>query len=129
MDIRSDLYSLGVTLWVMLTGQTPYRGTSAELMHQHLHAPLAIGQLHHVPQPVVLLIEILLEKDPGRRFQNPTELLKAIPTITAAIDARRRVTRQSLQKTPSTASRIRTRKPPAKPAPKKISRSQIARYR
>jgi len=129
VDIRSDLYSLGVTLWVMLTGQTPYRGTSAELMHQHLHAPLAIGQLHHVPQPVVLLIEILLEKDPGRRFQNPTELLKAIPTITAAIDARRRVTRQSLQKTPSTASRIRTRKPPAKPAPKKISRSQIARYR
>ena len=65
VDIRSDLYSLGVTLWVMLTGQTPYRGTSAELMHQHLHAPLAIGQLHHVPQPVVLLIEILLEKDPG----------------------------------------------------------------
>src|SRR5580693_8619199 len=59
VDIRSDLYSLGVTLWKMLTGQTPYRGTSAELMHQHLHAPLAIGQLHHVPQPVVLLIEIL----------------------------------------------------------------------
>ena len=35
VDIRSDLYSLGATLWKMLTGQAPFRGTSAELMHQH----------------------------------------------------------------------------------------------
>jgi serine/threonine protein kinase len=32
VDIRSDLYSLGVTLWVMVTGQTPFRGTSAEVV-------------------------------------------------------------------------------------------------
>jgi hypothetical protein len=53
--------------------------------------------------PVFASPVILLEKDPGRRFQDPAELLKAVPTITAAIDARRRITRQSLQKTPSTA--------------------------
>jgi serine/threonine protein kinase len=40
VDIRSDLYSLGVTLWVMVTGQAPFRGTSAEVMYQHQHAPL-----------------------------------------------------------------------------------------
>jgi hypothetical protein len=125
VDIRSDLYSLGATLWKMLTGQTPFRGTSAELMYRHLHAPLAIGELDHVPQPVVLLIEVLLEKDPGRRFQNPAELLKAIPTITGAIDARRRITRQSLQKTPPTASRVGTRKLPARLALKKISVARL----
>ena len=36
VDIRSDLYSLGAVLWKMLTGQTPFRGSPAELMYQHL---------------------------------------------------------------------------------------------
>ena len=125
VDIRSDLYSLGVTLWEMVTGQTPFRGPSAEVMYQHQHAPLPLEQLEDVPQPVVVLLEILLEKDPARRFQTPTELLKAIPTITGAIDARRRITRQSLQKTPSTASRVGTRKPPARLGPKKISVARL----
>jgi len=35
VDIRSDLYSLGVTLWAMLIGHTPFRGPSAEVMYQH----------------------------------------------------------------------------------------------
>ena len=38
VDIRSDLYSLGVTLWETLAGQTPFRGSPAEVMYQHQHA-------------------------------------------------------------------------------------------
>ena len=125
VDIRSDLYSLGATFWKMLTGQEPFRGTSAEVMYQHQHAPLPLEKLEGVPQPVVVLIELLLEKDPGRRFQDPAELLKVVPTITGAIDARRRITRQSLQKTPFIASRVGTRKPPARLAPKKISVARL----
>jgi serine/threonine protein kinase/tetratricopeptide (TPR) repeat protein len=125
VDIRSDLYSLGATLWKMLTGHAPFRGTSAELMHQHLHAPLAIGQLDHVPQPVVVLVEVLLDKDPGRRFQNPAELLKVIPTITGAIDTGRRITRQNFQKTCPADSRVGTRKPSGRLAPKKISVARL----
>ena len=95
------------------------------MMYQHQHAPLPLERLKDVPQPVVVLLEKLLEKDPAQRFQTPNELLKAIPTITGAIDARRRITRQSLQKTPSTASRVGTRKPPARLAPKKISVARL----
>jgi serine/threonine protein kinase len=89
VDIRSDLYSLGVTLWEMLTGQPPFRGSTAEIMHQHQNAPLPLDQLKGVPQPLVVLLEVLLAKDPGRRFQNPAELLKALPMVRDAIDARR----------------------------------------
>src|SRR6516164_5265524 len=88
-NIRSDLYSLGVTLWVMVTGQTPFQGTSAEVMYQHQHAPLPLVRLKDVPQPVVVLLEKLLEKDPAQRFQTPNELLKAIPTITDAVETPR----------------------------------------
>ena len=97
VDIRSDLYSLGATLWTMMTGKAPFLGTPGEVMHQHQHAPLPLEQLEGIPQPVVVLLEALLAKDPARRFQSPVELLKAMTTITAAIDARRRITRQSLQ--------------------------------
>jgi serine/threonine protein kinase len=125
VDIRSDLYSLGVTLWQMMTGKTPFRGTPGEVMSQHQRAPLPLELLEAVPQPMVVLLEVLLEKDPGNRFQNPTDLLKAMPTITAAIDSRRRITRQSLQKTPSGASHVGTREPPVKLGPKKISVARL----
>ncbi|MBV8970542.1 MAG: protein kinase, partial [Verrucomicrobia bacterium] len=60
VDIRSDLYSLGVTLWEMLIGRTPFRGSSVEVMYQHQHASLPIEQLNGVPQPLVVLLEVLL---------------------------------------------------------------------
>src|SRR6516162_2041323 len=125
VDIRSDLYSLGVTLWAMVAGQTPFRGTSAEVMYQHQLAPLPLERLKDVAQPAVVLLEKLLEKDPGQRFQTPDELLKAMPTITGVIDARDRITHQKLRKTPSTASRLETRKRPTRLGPKKISIARL----
>ena len=125
VDIRSDLYSLGVTLWEMVTGQTPFRGPSAEVMYQHQHAPLPLGRLNDVPQPVVVLLEKLLEKDPTQRFQTPSELLKAIPAMTDAIDAGDRIMHQKLRKRPSTASRVETRKRPTRLGPKKTSVARL----
>ena len=78
-----------------------------------------------MPKPAVVLLEALLEKDPARRFQNPAELLNAIPTVTDAIDTGRRTTRQSLQKMPATSSRVGTRKPPTKAGPEKISVARL----
>src|ERR1700746_959291 len=125
VDIRSDLYSLGVTLWEMVTGKPPFRGTPSEVMYQHQHAPLPLDLLEAVPQPVIVLLEALLEKDPVRRFQNPAELLKAIPTITGRIEAGRRITRDGLHKMPPAASRTGTRKPPVRQGPKKISVAKL----
>ncbi len=125
VDIRSDLYSLGVTLWKMLSGQVPFKGSPAEVMYQHQHGPLPLEELGHVPQPAVVLIDTLLEKDPGRRFQNPTELLKAMPAVTRAAVAWRRITRQSFQRNLPVTTRARNRKPTARLATEKISLARL----
>lgn len=67
-------------------------------MHQHLHMPPPLDQLKGVPQPAVVLLEVLLEKDPKRRSQSPAEVLTAIATVTGAIDTGTRITRRALQK-------------------------------
>ncbi len=129
VDIRSDLYSLGTTLWAMLTGRTPFRGTPGEVMHQHQHAPLPLEQLQDLPPPIIALIEVLLEKNPARRFQSPTELLKAMPSITAAIDAGRKITPEVLA--PDLPDRLTGRSPQvsAKTGAEEDFGRQIARDR
>jgi serine/threonine protein kinase len=124
-DIRSDLYSLGITLWEMVTGKTPFWGTPGEVMYQHQHSPLPLEELEGVPQPLVVLLETLLEKDPGQRFQDPGELVKAIPTITARIEAGHRITREGLHKMPPAVLRAATRRSAAKLGPEKISVARL----
>jgi serine/threonine protein kinase/tetratricopeptide (TPR) repeat protein len=75
VDIRSDLYSVGVTLWQMLTKSAPFIGTPSEVAAQHLQAPLPISKLKYFPQPLVALLTHVLEKDPKDRPQTPDDLL------------------------------------------------------
>src|ERR1700732_2074378 len=70
VDIRSDLYSLGVVFWQMLTGDVPFNGSVNELMYQHLHTPPPVELLKNIPQPMTVLLQVLLKKDPTQRFQN-----------------------------------------------------------
>ena len=123
VDIRSDLYSLGVTLWTMLSGKPPFRGSAAEVMYQHQHQRVPLEQLKLVPLPVVTLLEVLLEKDPARRFQNPAELLRAIQTVTGAVDRGPAI--QSLQRTLNGDARSLERRPQPIRGPEKISVSRL----
>jgi serine/threonine protein kinase len=96
-DIRSDLYSLGVTLWEMLSGKPPFYGSGAELMDQHQRAAPPFDKLRHIPAPIMALLEVLLAKDPNRRFQTPAQLQQALTKVRGAIASGARLTAEKLK--------------------------------
>lgn len=73
-DIRSDIYSLGITLWFMLTGRPPFSGAVASVIAQHLEKPPPLDALAKLPPEVVSLLRRMLEKDVDRRIQTAVEL-------------------------------------------------------
>jgi hypothetical protein len=89
-------------------------------MYQHLHAALPLERLKATPEPVMLLVEKLLDKDPAQRFQTPNELLKAMLTVSRELAAN-----QGLSKTGSTDSLARPRRQPRRSGRKKISVAKL----
>ena len=87
-DARSDIYSLGVTLWYALTGQVPYPGkTIEEIRDRQQHTDLPIEQLTRSKVPVAL-IEMLrrtLAMDPSQRPASARELLEGLESCRATL--------------------------------------------
>src|SRR5438128_2018658 len=80
IDTRSDIYSLGVTLWYLLCGRTPFVGRTMEEIRARQTSELPLEQLRnlHLPGQVITLLKSMLAPDPKDRPQSARELLSAV---------------------------------------------------
>jgi uncharacterized membrane protein YkvA (DUF1232 family) len=91
VDARSDIYSLGATLWFALTGLAPHSGnTLEEIRERKTRDDLPVAQLaaRKVPEPLVKLLRSTLAIDTGERPASAVELMEALESC------RRKLTRR-----------------------------------
>jgi len=80
IDARSDLYSLGVVFYEILTGHKPYKGKDAfSVAYMHVNSP--IPRLPDTLAQYQSLIDGLLAKDLGERFESADELIESIDSV------------------------------------------------
>jgi serine/threonine-protein kinase len=88
IDHRSDLYSLGVTFYHMLSGEPPFRGDSAiSLALKHVREMPRSLLIHRPDLPIEVdrLVMKLMSKSPEDRYQSAAEVLGGSSTTTGAI--------------------------------------------
>ena len=90
VDARSDLYSLGATVYHLLAGRPPYSGPSAvAVVMAHIKEPLPplSSARPDLPAGLCEIVDRLLAKQPTDRFESPQALLKAVDQLETAMFA------------------------------------------
>ncbi|WP_372369679.1 serine/threonine-protein kinase [Candidatus Uabimicrobium sp. HlEnr_7] len=82
IDIRSDIYSLGATLYYMLSNSPPYDGNFSSIAYQHVHKAVPKLPQKNISKFTRQLLEKMMAKDIKKRIQTPSDILKTIKSST-----------------------------------------------
>ena len=91
LDLRTDIYSLGVTCYHMLSGNPPFRGeTAIAVAVQHLkHEPESLEKIRgDLPPLLCRIVHKMMSKDPEKRYQSAQAILKDLKRVTGDAEAR-----------------------------------------
>ena len=89
VDIRTDIYSLGCTLYYLLAGQPPFSGSQYDTLlkkvtgHLRDAVPSIAAVRPDLPRPLVALLERMLAKDTSQRVARPSEVVSALAPLCA----------------------------------------------
>ena len=114
VDIRSDIYSLGCTLYKLLSGQAPFVGpeykNDFDKMMAHVQkTPPPISLLRtDLPPELTAIVERMMAKEPDQRFATPAEVAAALAPLAAGATCRRLLAEATGLSTPSRSGEPRT---------------------
>jgi serine/threonine-protein kinase len=112
IDFRADIYSLGATMYHLVTGRPPFEGdTPSAVMHQHLKQPLTPAD--HVNTALSAgigeIIDVAMAKNREERYQSTEDMLEDLESVRrgdAPIHARRDVRLEGLEKLQETGKTV-----------------------
>jgi serine/threonine-protein kinase len=83
LDVRSDIYSLGATMFHMLAGKTLYTGSCSKVMRDHIETePPKLDDLRTgLPKDLIRMLKRMMEKNPIDRYQSPDEVMKDLEML------------------------------------------------
>lgn len=88
LDYRSDIYSLGATLYHMITGSAPYDGSESVVIRQHIKAAIPSPMVIRpdIPNGVCQIIEKMMAKSPEDRYQKYDSLKRDLLLVQQGAD-------------------------------------------
>jgi serine/threonine protein kinase len=83
IDARADIYSLGATMYAILTGRPPFEGSTAEVIGRVISAPPVPPTKYHLAIPAAFegVVLRMLAKRPDDRFESATQLLQDLERV------------------------------------------------